>query len=173
MIILLSGKAGVGKDTFAEMLKKELENRQKRVIILHFADRLKQICKDCLGWNGEKDEEGRTLLQQFGTEDVRSRLPHFWVDDVYRTIQAIENYFDVYIVADFRLPNEHRRLYHDYGYNVVTVRLYRDFESKLTLAQQFHESEIALDGFDFDYYINGGTCLEDLEKITRNFAQLI
>ena len=59
-IILIGNKARMGKDTFATMLKEELN---ERAIIVHFADVLKFICKSYYNWNGEKDTFGRTLLQ--------------------------------------------------------------------------------------------------------------
>ena len=36
--ITISGKSGSGKDTFADILKEELEKLNKRVLVIHFAD---------------------------------------------------------------------------------------------------------------------------------------
>ena len=51
-IILIGNKARMGKDTFANMLKEELN---ERAVIIHFADALKFVCKSYYGWNGEKN----------------------------------------------------------------------------------------------------------------------
>ena len=62
-VITISGKARSGKDTTALLLKEALEKKGYRVLITHYADLLKFVCKEYFGWNGEKDEEGRTLIQ--------------------------------------------------------------------------------------------------------------
>lgn len=69
-VILVSGKARSGKDSFAEELKKILIEKNKRVLVTHYAGLLKYICGEFFDWDGEKDEYGRSLLQKVGTERV-------------------------------------------------------------------------------------------------------
>ena len=76
-VILISGKARHGKDTLAGMMKEELERKSKRVLIAHYADLLKFICKNFFGWNGEKDDNGRALLQRVGTDVIRKQNPDY------------------------------------------------------------------------------------------------
>ena len=83
-IILIGNKARMGKDTFANMLKEELN---ERAVIVHFADVLKFICKSYYNWNGEKDTTGRTLLQYVG-QSTRDNDEHFWTDFIARLIKA-------------------------------------------------------------------------------------
>ena len=78
--ICVSGLARHGKDTSAEIIKKILEERGYSVLIAHYGDLLKFICKNFFGWNGEKDTDGRTLLQQVGTNCIRKQNPDYWVD---------------------------------------------------------------------------------------------
>ena len=85
VIITMSGKARNGKDFTADLLKKAFEDRGKRVIIAHYADELKFMCKQFYGWNGEKDAAGRALLQFVGTEVYRSQDMHFWVKRLLST----------------------------------------------------------------------------------------
>lgn len=61
-IICISGHAQHGKDTFAKMLEEELELRNQKVLVTHYADLVKYICKQFFGWDGQKDEAGRHLL---------------------------------------------------------------------------------------------------------------
>lgn len=70
----VSGLAGSGKDTFADILCKE-ESYHKD----HFAFDLKNIAKEYFNWNGEKDDKGRVLLQQLGTEVGRSFHSNIWL----------------------------------------------------------------------------------------------
>ena len=70
-MVILSGKAGAGKDTCGEYL---VSLGYKRYA---FADELKEIARE-LGWNGEKDEKGRTFLQELGSAG-RNYDPDMWI----------------------------------------------------------------------------------------------
>lgn len=174
-VITISGKARHGKDTFAKMLKSILESKDKKVLILRYADYLKMICKDYFGWNGEKDEAGRTLLQQVGTNKIRAKDPDFWVKIVNELITVLEDDFDYFIIPDTRFPNEISYL-KTHDKKVVTVKVIRDnFESELTKEQKNHPSETALDDYKFDIIVRASN-LRELEdnagRIVRNFKSL-
>ena len=70
-VITISGKAQNGKDTTARLLKDVLEDDGNTVLIAHYADLLKYICKQFFGWDGNKDEQGRHTLQYVGTDVIR------------------------------------------------------------------------------------------------------
>lgn len=55
-VITISGKAQNGKDTTAGLLKAALEADGYKVLITHYADLLKYICKQFFGWDGQKDD---------------------------------------------------------------------------------------------------------------------
>ena len=57
-VVCISGKAQHGKDTMASMIKECLEDYGKHVVIVHYADLLKYICRTFFGWDGNKDENG-------------------------------------------------------------------------------------------------------------------
>ena len=50
-IFAVSGKAQHGKDTFANVLYEELANKGHRVLLTHYADLLKYICKTFFNWS--------------------------------------------------------------------------------------------------------------------------
>lgn len=162
--ICIGGKAQNGKDTTASIMKEELESRGKKVLLTHYADLLKFMCRNYFGWNGEKDEAGRTLLQKVGTEGVRSQKPNFWVDFVLTVASLFPKEWDYIIVPDTRFPNEISRI-GDSGYAHTFVKVRRpNFASPLTEKQQQHPSEIALDAVVPDFtIINDGT-MDDLRK---------
>ena len=62
-VITISGYAQAGKDLSAQLIKEKMALRGKKVLILHYGDYLKFIAKEYFGWDGKKDEKGRTLLQ--------------------------------------------------------------------------------------------------------------
>lgn len=167
-VIAVSGHARHGKDTVAKMLQEQLEADGNKVLITHYADLLKYICKTFFGWDGKKNEDGRTLLQYVGTDVVREKNPNFWVDFVADILCYFNNYWDFVIIPDTRFPNEFNRL-KERGLDAVHLRVVRpDFVSPLTAEQQAHPSETALDDTEPDYYIANSGDLDTLKsKITE------
>lgn len=165
-VICLSGKAQAGKDTSAEIIRKLLLGYGERVLIIHYADLLKFMCKQLFHWDGEKDERGRHLLQYVGTDVVRSQRPDFWVDFIISVLDLFQDEWDYVLIPDTRFPNEIARL-RDSGYNVLHLRVMRKAcEDCLTEEQRHHPSETALDGVRADYIIeNDGTLVELTAKL--------
>ena len=162
-IILISAKARHGKDSVAEILKKLMEQNNKKVLITHYADLLKYICKTFFSWNGIKDDKGRSILQRVGTDTIRKQNPDYWVEFISGFLKMFPNEWDVVIIPDCRFPNEITQMLLD-GWDVFTVRVNRlNYESPLTKEQQNHPSETALDGYQFDYYIDSESGLDKLE----------
>ena len=81
-VVCISGKAQHGKDTTAGMMKTALESMGHTVLIAHYGDLVKYVCRTFFGWNGEKDAYGRSLLPKVGTDIVREQRPNYWVDFV-------------------------------------------------------------------------------------------
>ena len=104
--LLGTGKARAGKETVARMLKEELVKADKRVLITHFADPLKLICRNWFNWDGRMNDEGRSLLHYVGTDIVRARLPNFWVDFTLSLLSIMGDEWDYVIIPDCRWPNE-------------------------------------------------------------------
>lgn len=168
--ICISGKAQNGKDTSAEIFKNELVSRGHSVLVIHQADLLKYICKAFFNWNGEKDDAGRTLLQQVGTDVIRKVEPDFWVNFIAKVTGFFKDTWDYIIIPDTRFPNELEKLKAD-DTNVFHVRVIRkDFKSPLTEEQQLHPSETALDGIESDF-----TLINDkgIDNLTSNVLRII
>lgn len=155
-IYTISGKAGGGKDTFAQFLKCEFENEGKKVCIVHYADYLKSIASLYYNWNGEKDEKGRSLLQTLGTNKVREKNPNFWVDIVKSLIETVLwDDFDVFLIPDARFPNE-ITCWIGTGEEIIfnSIQVNRDnAPTILTESQAAHPSETSLEGFEFDWVV--------------------
>ena len=170
-IISIAGSANHGKDTFAGGLKYYLEDKGKSVLIIHFADILKFYCKQYFGWDGNKDSDGRKLLQNVGTDIVRSKHPDFWVEEVYRFIDIFNDEFDYFLIPDFRFRNE-AEYFIERRMPVLTVRINRiNFQSPLSEEQRNHLSEIALDNYVFDYVVNVGEGLDKLQIEVDRFIE--
>lgn len=167
-VILISGKAQNGKDTVAGILQKQLVADSNRVLVTHYADLLKYICRNYFGWDGNKDEQGRQMLQYVGTDVIRKQNPTLWVDFVAMILKYFHENWDYVIIPDCRFPNEVTTMIEN-GFDTVHLRVVRDnFESPLTLEQQQHPSETALDDVTPDYYVvNSGTLAELEQTITK------
>ena len=163
-VILISGKAQNGKDTVAGSLHKALIDDGKRVLVTHYADLLKYICRNYFGWDGNKDENGRQMLQYVGTDVIRKQNPTLWVDFVAMILKYFHENWDYVIIPDCRFPNEVSTMI-DNGFDTVHLRVVRDnFESPLTEEQQKHPSETALDDVEPDFYIKNNGTLDELNK---------
>lgn len=179
-IIMISGKSQSGKDTVASLIMDELVNNgyEKRVLIMHFADLVKYYAYQYFNWDGEKNVDGRALLQLIGTTIMRSRYPIYWAEIIGKFIDAITelNYFDYILIPDLRFINEYETVY-DYASilnnKVITIRVERYKNDKpyinpqMTPDQQNHISECELDHFSFDWIIENRGDLSELEDSVK------
>ena len=152
-------------------MKNELEKSGKRVLVAHYADLLKYICRTFFGWDGAKDENGRKILQYVGTDVIRSEAPDYWVDFIMSILKYFGDNWDYVLIPDTRFPNEIKKLKDD-NYDVVHIRVVRkNFTSPLTEEQQQHPSETALDNVEPDFYmINDGT-IDDFEDTVTKWVK--
>lgn len=170
-VILVSGKAQHGKDTFAELLRKNLENDGKSVLLTHYADLLKYICKHYFGWDGQKDDKGRWLLQYVGTDVIRKQNPTMWVDFVVMMLKYFHENWEYVIIPDCRFPNEIDTVKGN-GFDTVHLRVIRpNYVSSLTPEQQQHPSEIALDNVTPDKFVENAGSLDDLIQKTKEIKE--
>ena len=168
--ILCSGRARHGKDVSAEIISEILKDKGYSVLITHYADLLKFICKSYLGWDGKKDEAGRALLQYIGTDCVRTQDPNFWVDFVVSVVKMLPDKYSFIIIPDVRFPNEIERI-KEAGFPATHVRIIRpDFDNQLTEEQKTHQSETALDDVIPDFSIEN-TTISELKKRLEWFCE--
>ena len=154
-VLCIAGGATHGKTLTANVLKEILEDYDKNVLILSYANYLKYMCKQYFGWNGLKDEAGRTLLQRVGTNLARGNNPDIWVNVIGETILALHTEYDVFILDDARFPNEIIDLIEKFNLNVRSLKVNRlNYTGGLTEEQLNHPSETAFNDYEFDYYIN-------------------
>lgn len=170
-IICISGKARSGKDTIGGMIKETLEGEGHSVLVAHYADLVKYICKQFFGWNGLKDEQGRAILQYVGTDVVRAQNQNYWVDFIVDILNLFHDEWDYVIIPDTRFPNEIERL-KERGFDVISVRINRSgFDNGLTQEQKNHPSETSLDNATFDFIIDNSGSVSELEEKIYKFVE--
>lgn len=185
MIIGFAGKMGAGKNLSASFVKeaypsKEFEEKS-------FAYKIKQVTSLILGceigYLEDREYKKRVLdglsitprkfMQLLGTDFGRKMVhPDIWVNALLNEYSPIGMYsvpldfpvnvgsHDVFVypnwlITDVRFPNEVKAI-EDHGGKVI----------KLTRScgRSKHESETALDGYNFDYVINNNGTKEELRK---------
>lgn len=168
-VICISGKAQHGKDTSANLLREELVNQFQSVLVTHYADLLKYICRNFFDWDGKKDDAGRKLLQYVGTDVVRQKRPDFWVSFLVNVLDLFPDEWDYVLIPDCRFPNEIEAM-RNAGFDVTHLRIVRsNFNSPLTVEQQQHPSETALDSYRADYVICNDGTISDLKRKLSNW----
>lgn len=147
--ISISGGAGHGKDNLANKLKKILEENEKKVFIIHYADYLKMVAMQVYNWNGLKDIEGRDLLQKLG-DKMRKIDEMFLINELLKILNLVKNDFDVAIIPDARFPKEIEAL--KVIGETISIHITRvDYNSILTKEQSNHQTETALYDYCYDY----------------------
>lgn len=171
-IILISGKAEAGKTTTANIIKYYLCGIGKRAAIVPYGQYVKDTAKMIFGWDGQKDENGRQLLQWWGTDVVRKKNENFWVNTVMRLAAVLDGEIDYLIIDDCRFPNEVELWKHEYG--CLTLRIERPgHENALNDEQRKHPSETALDDYEFDVTISATDFKELKEAIYEQVLPII
>lgn len=147
-ITMLTGPAGVGKDTFA----RELIEGERFTAAIAFADYLK-FTANTLGWDGLKDKRGRTFLQHLG-DVVREYDTNFWAK--YVVYQMLDNpLIEHWVITDLRFDNEYLYVRDALPHaDIEVLQLDRDFESNLTEEQKQHPTEKGIDPKYITAYVN-------------------
>lgn len=175
-IVLISGKAGVGK-SLASQIFLELVNTLDYLdsTVMHFAEDIKSIAKDRFGWNGEKDSKGRALLQGIG-QTGRAYNPYMWAEKVLTKINSNPGIYDFVFIDDWRFPNEYEYLKNNSDYMIVSLCIEAEKREILKNTSAYNEiSETALDtvrGYDF-LIINGGTKAELQKYLAEALVYII
>lgn len=177
-IFLICGKAGHGKSKFAEMLGEEIKSRGLKVQITGFADGLKKCCYG-LGWDGNKDEKGRTLLQNFGQLMKEQGGESYWCEVLERNLNPDA---DVYIVQDCRYKVEADYFKDKFKVKIIKIireekgiyDLYSEYKNdQMTLEQNNHSSEIEHLKIDCDYIFTARSTdflqMKNYAKMLSNF----
>jgi phosphomevalonate kinase len=174
-VILISGKARHGKDTFAELLKDTLDQKGKLVVVDRFAKYIKSYLRDYYGWDGvTKDEFIRNFLQKKGTEEIKEKKNYkcFHAKRLTEDFDIVQDDFNYFLVPDTRFEDEIYIFKAMFPNKVITVRIERDgVTGGLTKEQLQHKSETALDCFKFDWNVKNNGTLEDLQREVNIFIQ--
>lgn len=138
-VFAIAGPLGSGKSTLGNYLFERLSKIHSDSLNLPFAKKVKDIAYS-MGWNGEKDEKGRRLLQLIGTEAGRQCISEtIWAEHWLGVVQLVNPRFVV--VDDLRFENEISFL--EQLDRVVIIKIKGRNEIEVT--SETHASEIGID----------------------------
>lgn len=164
-ILFISGKAHSGKDYVSELIKSKLIEKGFTVSKFALADELKLYLCILLGidldtLNKLKNSEEafckngttvRQMLQRMGTDIFFNYIDkEYWIKVAGKKCEQYNT--DFVIISDFRYPHE-TDVCKYCTYKPVTVRINANNELIKSCA---HPSEISLDDYNFDFYIDNG-----------------
>lgn len=180
MIILVSGRAGEGKSSFASFCIEYLNKADHRAKVYPFAKGVKDTAR-FIGWNDEKDSKGRQLLQEIGNTG-RAYHENTWVDMAIDSILSDMEYLDngkdwFAFVDDWRFINE-GNVIADAITPLLKIRVIRPKEFHTLVGSVLYNdlSEVSLpdpkDEPDFyDALIYNSTSLDELANTAKQFVE--
>lgn len=175
-IFIVSGKANSGKDTTCELINNYVKLKGLNSVNLQFSSYIKMYAKTISGWDGNEDTKPRSLLQELGTEIIRTNIDEkFFIKRIIGDIKVYSYYCDVITISDARLPLEIDSINNEFE-NVYKINIQRpNFENNLNNNERKHITEVALNNYnDYDYVVVNDGTIEDLNnKVIKIIDEVI
>lgn len=165
-LIGISGKKKAGKSLIADYIYLY----QSDVIIYNFADELKKevayACNTTVEYINNNKDLFRPILQWWGTDFRRGKDVNYWIKKWHIAIGNIASYKPActIVAADVRFHNE-IKIIEQLGGKVWRVE-------RIGLEDDWHPSEIELDGYEFKRKISNDGSKEDLAKKVRELLNI-
>jgi hypothetical protein len=174
-VFIISGKAKVGKDTTANIIKEYGKEKNLKTLNLQFSKYIKMYAQIITNWQGVEETKPRSFLQDLGNM-VRNNIDeNFFINRIIEDIKVLSNFCDIITISDARLPKELDMIANVYknSYKINIIR--PNFKNELTTEENQHITETALDNYKhFDYiFINDGTINDLKEKVENVIKDII
>lgn len=168
-LFAISGKARSGKNEAAKIIEEYYKD--KKCITISYGYYIKDYVKRITNWDGSEDTKPRELLQQLGIELVKNKINNrLFINRILDDIEVFSYFYDVIIISDVRLLDEIESLKEKYS-NIISIRVNRDIDNKLTESEKMHKTETDLDNYNgFDYIIDNDNDVK--EKVIKILEEL-
>lgn len=160
-IFLVAGKAGSGKNEVAKLIREYYTYKLQESAVTSFSKYITNFTKELTDWDGSPGNKPRDFMQKLG-DTIRRKDPYYFTKNMIADISVFEEYVSNLVIADVRMPEEIEEIRNNFE-DVYAIYVVNQFEpSKLSVEQQAHITETALENYaDFDYTIANDT-LESL-----------
>ena len=171
-IFLVAGKAGSGKNEVAKLIKEYYIYKLEECAITSYSKYIKQFARELTDWDGTDANKPRDFMQQIG-DKIRSIDPYYFTSNMTKDISIYKEYVNNLVIADVRMPEEIEEIKENFD-EVYAIYVVNQFgNSSLTIEQQSHITETALENYDeFDYTLANDTFESLKEKVFKYLETL-
>lgn len=152
-IFLVAGKAGSGKGEVAKLIKEYYIYKLENCVITEYSKYLKRFAQELTDWDGNPNTKPRKYLQELG-DKVRTINSKYFTNNMVNDLNIYEKLTNNVVVSDVRFPSEIEEVKLNFD-NVYAIYVENQFgPSKLSLEEQSHITETALENYqEFDYVL--------------------
>ena len=156
-IFLIAGKAGSGKGEVAKIIKEYYIYKLEKCVITEYSKPLKKFAQELTDWDGNPNTKPRKYLQDLG-DKIRKIDSKYFINKMLDDLKIYETLTDNVVISDVRMPDEIEDIKLNYD-NVYSICVENQFSaSKLTVEEQSHITETALEDYaEFDYILANDT----------------
>lgn len=156
---IINGYARSGKGEFVKRL-----NNYIPTISISTVDIIKKICLE-LGWDGNKDENGRLVLSEF--KDLSTKYFDHSFNYVKNELDKFKNNDNDNLIftVDSREPKEIKRFVDELDFKTIFIN-----NINITNIPNNHADKNVLD-YKYDYVINNNGTLEELDLEVQKFIK--
>ena len=157
------------KNKFAKLIKEYYIYKLEECAITSYSKYIKNFALELTNWDGTESNKPRDFMQRLG-DDMRKNDPNFLVSNMIKDITIYQKDVENVVISDVRMPNEIEEIKNSFE-NVYAFYIVNQFgSSKLTIEQQSHITEVALEDYpDFDYIIAN----DDLSKLKEKVFAIL
>ena len=169
-IFLVGGKAGSGKSEVAKYIKEYYIYKIESCVITEYSKYLKRFAIELTDWDGNANTKPRTYLQELG-DKIRDLNSKYFINNMIEDLRIYKTLTENVVVSDVRYPDEIEDIKLNFD-DVYAIYVENQFsKSNLTLEEQTHRSETALEDYpEFDYVLANDK-IEDLKDKVFKFLE--
>lgn len=170
-IVVVNGRPGSGKTTFEYIIKKKMSAFCE---MRSTVDLVKEIAMFYAGWDGNKDLKSRKFLSDL--KDLLTQFDNVPFNDIVRYKDIWEDDMERYgvieqphiLLVDSREPEEIQKFKDELGAVAVLIR-----RAEVESEETSNHADANVFDFDYDWVIENNGSLEDLERRTLDFLDLL
>ena len=158
-IVIINGSAGVGKDTFVNLVSKYVPTMNYSSI-----DRIKEIAKEC-GWNGKKTEKDRKFLSDL--KILCSKYNDLPMLSMKKNVQKFYNSKNELLFLHIREPIEISNAV--ILFNAKTLLIKRNSVKHIIT----NEADAGVFNYNYNYVIENNGTKEELDNKAKEFVETL